>query len=324
MHAILIQSPDELDYVEVSAPQPKSHEVLIKVAAAGVNRADILQRKGKYLPPPGASIIMGLEVSGTIVAVGESVSKWKIGDKVCALIEGGGYAEYATAAEGQCLPVPTTLNMIEAAALPECLATVWANVFETGALKAGETLLVHGGSSGIGTTAIQMAKLWGSHVIVTAGSDEKCAACLKLGAQQAINYKTDDFVGVVKRETKGQGVDVILDMVGGDYVARNLEALALFGRHVSIATQKGSAFDADMRVIMQKRLTLTGSTLRGRHADEKARLFREIDAQIWPWVISSKLKPLIYKSFPIKNALDAHKVMESSAHIGKIVLEVAA
>ncbi|HEU0117776.1 MAG TPA: NAD(P)H-quinone oxidoreductase [Alphaproteobacteria bacterium] len=322
MHAIYIKSPEELVYAETPMPSPKDGEVLIRVAAAGINRADILQRQSKYPPPPGASNVMGMEVSGEIAAVGQGVKRWKAGDKVCALIEGGGYAEYAVAREGQCFPVPKNISMIEAAALPEALVTVYANLFD-GTVKAGETILVHGGSSGIGTTAIQMAKLFGVKIFVTAGSDEKCEACRKLGADLAINYKTEDFVAAVEKATGGQGVNAVLDMVGGDYVNRNLATLASFGRHISIATQQGKNATVDFRLIMQKRAVVTGSTLRGRSPEEKARLCREVEAKVWPWVEKGQLKPLIYKTFPIKNALDAHKMMESSAHIGKITLEVA-
>jgi NADPH:quinone reductase len=326
MHAIICSSfgaPEVMQWTERPVPQPADNEVLIKVAAAGVNRADTMQRQGKYPPPPGASDIMGMEVSGEILALGTKASRWKIGDKVCALLAAGGYAEYAVAPEGQCLPVPSNISMTEAAVLPEALITVWANLFESGALKPGETALVHGGSSGIGTTAIQMVKLFGAKIFVTVGTNEKAEACKKLGADLVINYKTEDFVTVIERATNKRGVDVVLDMVGGDYIARNLLALAPLGRHVSIATQQGKPSTIDMRLVMQKRLTITGSTLRSRSGGEKARLVHEIEKQVWPWVVSDALKPLIHHAYPIKNVAEAHKMMESSAHIGKIALEVA-
>jgi len=316
-------APDVMRWEEMPTPQPKAGEVLIKVAAAGVNRADTMQRQGKYPPPSGASDILGMEVSGEIVALGSGVTGWKIGDKVCALLSAGGYAEYVTVPTGQCLPVPSNLSMLEAAALPEALVTVWANIFEAGGLKAGETVLVHGGSSGIGTTAIQMIKLFGARIIVTVGSDDKAEICRKLGADLAINYKTEDFVAAIAHATHGQGVNIVLDMVGGDYVNRNLAALAPLGRHVSIATQQGRLAPVDLRLVMQKRLLLTGSTLRGRSSEEKARLIGEIMTNMWPWVAEGRLKPLIFDKYPIKNAAEAHKVMESGAHFGKMVLEVA-
>jgi NADPH2:quinone reductase len=325
MHAITcirFGSPDVMRWDEVPTPQPAAGEVLIKVAAAGLNRADLLQRQGKYPPPKGVSDIMGMEVSGEIVACGEKTSRWRIGDKVCALMSGGGYAEYVAVPEAQCLPVSPNLTLRDAAALPEAVVTVWANLFEAGGLQAGDTALVHGGSSGIGTTAIQMAKLSGSKIFVTVGSDEKAEACRKLGADLAINYKTGDFVDAVLRATNGQGVNVVLDMVGGDYLNRNLTVLAPFGRHVSIATQQNRMAEVDIRLVMQKRLIISGSTLRARPTDEKARLVAEIEKKVWPWVISGQLKPLISQSYPIKNAAEAHKMMESGAHIGKIVLEV--
>lgn len=312
-----------MQWTETATPQPTGDEVLIKIAAAGINRADTLQRQGKYPPPDGASHIMGLEVSGAVVEVGNRASRWKIGDKVCALLSGGGYAEYVNAPEGQCLPIPHNLSWGEAATLPETLVTVWANIFESGSLQQGETVLVHGGSSGIGTTAIQMIKLFGAKVFVTVGNEEKAEACRKLGADVVINYKSHDFVEEALKATGGKGVNLVLDMVGGDYVNRNLTALAPFGRHVSIATQQGRTANIDIRLVMQKRLTITGSTIRARPASEKARLVGEIERKVWPWVVSGQLKPLIYQSYPIKNASEAHKVMESGAHIGKIALEVA-
>jgi len=315
--------PEVMQWAERPMPKAGAGEVLIKVAAAGVNRADILQRQGNYPPPEGAGDILGMEVAGEIAAVGAKANRWKVGDKICALLAGGGYAEYATVPEGQCLPVPGNISFIEAAALPEAVVTVWANLFEAGGLQAGQTALVHGGSSGIGTVAIQMAKAAGAKIFVTAGSAEKCEACRKLGADLAIDYKTEDFVVAIERKTGKRGVDVVLDMVGGDYVARNLSALAPGGRHVSIAVQGGKTASIDLWHIMRKRLVLTGSTLRHRTPAEKARLMREVEEKAWPWVAEGKVKPLIYKAFILQNAAQAHKVMESGAHIGKMVLEVS-
>lgn len=305
MQAIEIVPPGLLAPTQRPVPVAKSGEVLIRVAAAGVNRPDLLQRIGKYPPPPGITDIPGLEVAGEIVGTGE---------RVCALLAGGGYAEYVVAPAGQCLPVPRNLSMVEAAALPETVFTVWNNVFLRGQLKPGETLLVHGGSSGIGTTAIQMAKALGAKVFVTAGSDEKCAACLNLGADKAINYKTHDFV------KEASGVDVILDMVGGDYVPRNLECLNPDGRHVSIASMNGAKAEIDIRTIMQKRLILTGSTLRPRPVAEKEDLARGILETVWPWIEAGKLKPLIHATFPLDQAQKAHDMLESGQIAGKIVL----
>ncbi|MDP9128080.1 MAG: NAD(P)H-quinone oxidoreductase [Pseudomonadota bacterium] len=317
-------SADLLHWSERPVPTPSAQEVLVRVAAAGLNRADILQRQGKYPPPSGASDILGMEVAGTVTALGPGVKRYAVGDRVCALMAGGGYAEYVVVAEGHCLPVPDGFSMNEAAALPEAIVTVWANVFEDGRLQSGETLLVHGGSSGIGTMAIQMAKVFGAKVIVTVGDARKAAACLELGAELAIDYKSHDFVEVLRGATSGRGVDVVLDMVGGAYVRRNLSSLGPHGRHVSIATQGGREAVIDIGEIMRKRLTLTGSTLRGRSSDEKTRLMHEVEAKVWPFLIAKNLKPLIYQVFDIKSAGDAHKVMESGQHIGKIVLEVAA
>jgi NADPH2:quinone reductase len=307
MQAIEIISPDRLSLTQRPVPVAKSGEVLIRVAAAGVNRPDLLQRIGKYPPPPGITDIPGLEVAGEIVGTGE---------KVCALLAGGGYAEYAVAPAGQCLPVPKNLSMVEAAALPETVFTVWNNVFLRGQLKPGESLLIHGGSSGIGTTAIQMAKAMGAKVYVTAGSDEKCAACLTLGADKAINYKTHDFV------KEASGVDVILDMVGGDYLPRNLECLNPDGRHVSIASMNGAKAEIDIRMIMQKRLILTGSTLRPRPVAEKEALAQGIRETIWPLIEAGKIKPLIHATFPLDQAQKAHEMLEAGELAGKIVLTV--
>ncbi len=297
-------------------PDPSVGEVLIKVHAAGVNRPDILQRLGKYPPPPGISDIPGLEVAGEIV---ESKSPdWKPGDKVCALLAGGGYAEYAVAPAGQCLPVPKGLDMVEAAALPETFFTVWNNVFVRGKLKEGEKILIHGGASGIGTTAIQMAKAFGATVFVTAGTDEKCAACLRLGANAAINYKTGDFVALIG-ENK---IDLVLDMIGGSYIPRNMKVLALDGCHVSIAVQGGSKTEIDLVTMMQKRLILTGSTLRPRPVAEKAELARGLREHVWPLIEAGKIKPVIFKTFPLEQAAQAHAALEKGDHFGKIVLKL--
>ncbi len=301
---------------------PRAGEVLIKVAAAGVNRPDMIQRQGLYPPPPGASDIPGLEIAGAVVALGDGVDGWSTGDAACALVTGGGYAEYCVAPAAQCLPVPRGLGLTEAAALPETFFTVWSNVFDRAGLKQGESFLVHGGTSGIGTTAIQLAKAFGARVFATAGSDEKCAACLSLGADRAINYNDDDFVQAVKDETGGKGADVILDMVGGDYVARNIGALAADGRMVSIAFLKGAKVEVNLMPVMLKRLTLTGSTLRPRSVEFKAKVARKLREKVWPLIETGRIKPVIHATFPLARAADAHRLMESSAHIGKIVLEV--
>jgi len=303
-------------------PVARDGEVLIRVHAAGINRPDVLQRKGGYAPPPGASDIPGLEVAGDIVALGDGVSNWKIGDQVCALVTGGGYGEYCTAPAPQCLPIPAGLDMDEAAALPETFFTVWSNVFDRAGLVAGETLLVHGGSSGIGTTAIQIAHHLGAEVIVTAGTDDKCGACEVLGADHAINYRERDFVEAAKELTDGKGVNVILDMVGGDYVARNFEALAPDGRLVSIAFLTGSKVQVDLMPVMLKRLTLTGSTLRPRSVEFKAAIAENLKARIWPLIEEGKIAPFIHATFPLSAAAEAHALMESSEHIGKIVLQM--
>ena len=304
-------------------PTPGPGEVLIEVAAAGVNRPDVLQRKGGYPPPPGASDIPGLEVAGRIVAAGPDAGGLKVGDQVTALVAGGGYAEYCLAPAPQCLPVPKGLSAIEAAAIPETFFTVWTNVFDRGRLQAGESFLVHGGSSGIGTTAIQLAKAMGARVFATAGSKDKCRACEKLGAERGINYRDEDFVEIVKAAT-GQGVDVILDMVGGDYVARNFKALAPEGRLCYIAFLGGSKVEADLLPIMLKRLTVTGSTLRPRDIAFKGAIARNLRDKVWPLIEAGKIKPVIHKTFPLAQAAEAHRLMESSAHIGKIVLTAGA
>jgi NADPH:quinone reductase len=314
--------PEVLQPVERPVPQPRAGEVLICVAAAGVNRPDILQRRGMYPPPPGAPSVPGLEVAGEIVAVGEGTSAEHLGKKVCALVAGGGYAEYCVAPVGQFLSVPPALSMIEAAAMPETLFTVWTNVFERGYACEGETILVHGGTSGIGTMAIALGKLFGLTVIVTAGSDKKCACARDLGADHAINYAAQDFVAEVQTITSGKGVNIVLDMVGGDYVPRNLACLADDGRHVTIAVQRGTRADINMAVVMMKRLTLTGSTLRARTVAFKSLVADELDRVVWPLVANGKLKPVIDATFPLVGAADAHARMEQGDHVGKIVLTV--
>jgi putative PIG3 family NAD(P)H quinone oxidoreductase len=304
-------------------PKPEAGEILIEVKAAGVNRPDVMQRKGAYPAPPGASDLPGLEVAGIVAALGEGVSRWRVGDKVCALTPGGGYAEYARVHETNALPVPSGFTFTEAAAIPETFFTVWHNVFERGALKSGETLLVHGGSSGIGTTAIQLATALGATVIVTAGSTEKCAACEKLGAVRAINYRTEDFVAVIKEVTDGKGANVILDMVGGDYVARNYTAAAVEGRIVQIATQGGAVASTDFSKLMMKRLVHTGSTLRARTVEVKAGIAAGLEAQVWPLLATRRIAPVMDMIFPLREAWRAHERMEEGEHIGKIVLDVA-
>jgi NADPH2:quinone reductase len=294
--------------------------VLIRVSAAGVNRADVFQRQGKYPPPPGASDVLGMEVSGTVAACGPDASPWNVGDAVCALVSSGGYAEYCVAPGPQCLPVPPGVSVADAAALPEAMLTVWTNVFQRGHLKAGETFLIHGGSSGIGTTAIQLAHAFGARVLTTAGSEDKCQACLGLGADAAIDYKTEDFVARVKELTDGKGVDLILDMVGGDYFAKNAEALAVEGRLVQISTQSGGKVEFDFRVMMMKRLTLTGSTLRPLSIAQKGAIAREVQTHVWPLLEEGRVKPVIDTTFPLADAAEAHRRMESSRHIGKILL----
>ncbi len=324
MTAIGIEAPGGPEMLvpeQRAVPVPGAGEILVKVAAAGVNRPDVMQRKGLYPPPPGAPDIPGLEIAGEIVALGSDVKRWKTGDRVMALVIGGGYAEYCLAHEGHALPVGT-LSMIEAAGIPENFLTVWHNVFERGHLKAGETLLVHGGSSGIGTAAIQLAKNFGARVIVTAGSDEKCAACRKLGADTAINYKTEDFVAATKAATGDKGADVILDMVGGDYITRNYEAAAVEGRIVQIAFQSNPKATVDFRRIMLKRLHHTGSTLRSRSVADKSAIVRALEDHALPLLSAGKIKPLIFKTFPLSAAAEAHALMETSAHIGKIVLSL--
>ena len=324
MKAVAIRKPggpEVLELGELARPEPALGEILIRVSAAGVNRPDTFQRMGLYPPPPGAPDTPGLEVAGEVVAVGPGVTRWKAGDRVCALVGGGGYAEYCLAHEAHALPVPKGLNEIEAAGLPETIFTVWTNVFERGALKPGETFLVHGGTSGIGTTAIQLALAFGARVIATAGSADKCATCVKLGAE-AINYRDQDFVEEVMKLTDGRGVDVILDMVGGDYIQRNISIAAPDGRIVSIAFLRGPKAEVNFMPVMAKRLTLTGSTLRPRSNEEKAALARAIEANVWPLIETGRMKPIIDTTFPLADAAKAHALMESSSHIGKIVLTV--
>jgi NADPH2:quinone reductase len=312
--------PEVLEIVERAVPQPQAGEVLVRVAAAGVNRPDVLQRQGKYPPPPGAPTIPGLEIAGTIVAVGTGNPPSLIGQPVCALLAGGGYAEYAAAPFGQCLPVSETLSMVEAAAMPETLFTVWTNLFERAYAVEGDTVLVHGGTSGIGTMAILLGRLYGLTIIVTAGSDAKCASALALGAAHAINYREVDFVAEVARLTGGKGVQAVLDMVGGDYLPRNIACLAPDGRHVSIATQRGGRAEISIGDLMMRRLTLTGSTLRGRSVEFKSLVAAELSRTAWPYALAGRLKPVIDRVFPLDQAAAAHARMEAGDHVGKIVL----
>jgi putative PIG3 family NAD(P)H quinone oxidoreductase len=313
--------PDVLKLVERPDPRPARGEVLIAVAAAGVNRPDVLQRRGHYPPPHGASDIPGLEVAGTIAALGEGVAEWKAGDHVCALVSGGGYATLCVAPSPQCLPVPASLDFVGAAAVPETFFTVWTNVFDRGRLSHGETALFHGGSSGIGTTAIQLAAARGARVFATAGSDKKCRACETLGAERAINYRNEDFVAVIKEMTGKRGVDVILDIVGGEYFARNLAALAVDGRLVEIGFMGGSASATiDLGDVLRRRLTITGSTLRLRTVQEKGEIARALRREVWPLLEERKVRPVIYRTFPLAEAAAAQRLMESGEHVGKIVL----
>jgi len=323
MHCVEIREPggpDVLRLVERDLPEPGSREVMIRVAAAGVNRPDVFQRRGLYPPPPGASDIPGLEVAGEIVRVGPDCSASNVGDEVCALLTGGGYAEYAVADERCCLPIPRGLSMIEAAALPETFFTVWNNLFERAALKAGEILLVHGGAGGIGTTAISMATALGARVFATAGSGEKCSLCLELGAEGAINYREQDFVGELRAFTGGHGADVILDMVGGDYVQRNIDVAAFRGRIVMIAFLKGSRSEVDLMPLMLKQLVLTGSTLRARPVDEKARIADGLRDNVWPLIDAGEVRPSIGQTFALHDASRAHALMDDFGHSGKLVL----
>jgi len=324
MTAIGITSPggpEMLAPQERPVPQPSEGEILVKVVAAGVNRPDVAQRKGLYPPPPGVTDIPGLEIAGVVAACGPGSRRWKLGDQLTALVSGGGYAQYCIAHETHALPIPGGLSATEAAAIPETFFTVWHNVFERGGLKTGETLLVHGGSSGIGTVAIQLAKAFGARVITTAGSTEKCDACRRLGADVAINYKTEDFVALTKNATGGAGAEVILDMVGGDYIERNYEAAAVEGRIVQIAFQGSPRANVDFRRIMLKRLHHTGSTLRSRSVPDKAAIAQAVERAVWPLIVAGKVRPVMDRIFPFQEATKAHTRMESSIHIGKIVLE---
>jgi NADPH2:quinone reductase len=314
--------PEVLVLAERPTPAPKENEILVKVSAAGVNRPDVLQRMGRYPIPPGASDLPGLEIAGEVVACGTAVKMWKIGDQVCALVSGGGYAEYCVAPEVQALPVPKGLTDLEAASLPETFFTVWSNVYDRARLAPGESLLVQGGSSGIGVTAIQIAAAMGNRVFATAGSDEKCAACLKLGAEKAINYRTQDFAAEVKAATGGRGVDVVLDMVGGDYVPRELKSLADDGRLVFIAMLGGAKTELDINEVLRRRLVVTGSTLRPRPVEFKGAIAKRLKEVVWPLIEAGKIKPVVYETFPLAQAGEAHRLMESSKHIGKIVLAV--
>jgi len=326
MTSIEIAAPGGPEVLRPAArpvPTPEVGEILVRVAAAGVNRPDVLQRQGGYNPPPGTTDIPGLEIAGTVVALGPDVDGVRLGDAVCALVAGGGYADYCVVPAPQALPVPSGLSMVEAAGVPETFFTVWTNVFERGRLRPGESVLIHGGSSGIGTTAIQLAAAWGARVFATAGSDAKCRACEALGAERGINYRTEGFAEVVLSLTDKRGVDVILDMVGGDYVARNIRCAALEGRIVVIAFLGGSKVNLDLGPLMMKRLTLTGSTLRPRTVEQKGAIAAELAREVWPLLASGRVKPLIHKTFPLAQAAEAHRLMESSTHVGKIVLTIA-
>lgn len=312
--------PEQLKLAKRPVPKPGDEEVLVKVAAAGVNRPDVMQRQGRYPPPPGASDLPGLEIAGEIVALGAKVSGLVVGDQVTALLPGGGYAAYAVAAAPLCLPVPNGLSMVEAAAIPETFFTVWTNLFDRGRCKAGDTVLIHGGTSGIGTTAIQLAHAWGARVFATAGSDEKARACERFGAVRGIDYRTEDFVEVIREATGGYGIDVTLDIVAGTYVPRNLEIAALEGRIVVISLLGGSRSEINLGLILAKRLTLTGSTLRARTVAQKAAVAEGVRHNVWPLLSAGRVRPIIYATFPLADASAAHRLMETSNHIGKIVL----
>ena len=314
--------PEVLVPVERPTPAIAAGEVLVKVAAAGVNRPDVMQRQGNYPPPPGASDIPGLEIAGEVLAVADDVKAWRIGDRVCALVSGGGYAEVCSAPAPQCLPIPAGLDLTHAAAIPETFFTVWTNVFERGRLVEGESILIHGGSSGIGTTAIQLARAFGARVFTTAGSDEKCAACEALGAELAINYRTTDFVAAVADATRGRGVNVVLDMVGGEYLQRNIDCLGMDGRLVQIGLLGGAKGQINTLPVLQRRLWITGSTLRARSVPEKAAIARAVHESVWPLLEAGTVRVLVHATFPLREAAEAHRMMESSAHIGKLVLTV--
>ena len=327
MTAIAIAAPGGPDVlIPVTRPTPHAGtgEVVIKVAAAGVNRPDVFQREGHYAPPPGASDLPGLEVAGTVVAVGLGAHNLEVGDRVCALLAGGGYAEYCAAPAVQCLPIPSGLSFEEAAAIPETFFTVWTNLVDRARFEPGKSVLIHGGTSGIGTTAIQLVKALGGRAFATAGGQDKARACEKLGAERGIDYKTEDFVKIAKELTQGRGVDIIIDMVGGDYVQRNIQAAAIDGVIVSIAFLHGSKIELDLSQVMRKRLTLTGSTLRPRSVEEKGAIAHDLAARVWPLLQSGAVKPVLYRTYPLKDASDAHRLMESSTHIGKIVLVTGA
>ncbi len=312
--------PEQLKTAVRPIPQPGEGEVLVRVEAAGVNRPDVMQRQGRYPPPPGASDLPGMEIAGEIVALGAKVSGLSVGDKITSLLPGGGYAAYAIAAAPLCMPIPTGLSMVEAAAIPETYLTVWTNLFERGGCKSGDTVLIHGGTSGIGTTAIQLAKAWGARVYATAGTEKKARACEALGAVRGIDYKTEDFVEVMRAETKGQGVDITLDMVAGSYVQRNLDIAAVEGRVVTISLLGGSRAEINMGMVLIKRLTLTGSTLRSRSVAQKAAVADAVRKNVWPLLAAGKVRPVIFATFPLAEASEAHRLMETSNHIGKIVL----
>ena len=312
--------PDVLQSIDMPVPEPGPREVLIRVVAAGVNRPDLMQREGKYPPPPGASQIPGLEISGTVTACGPGALRWREGDQVCALVSGGGYAEYCVAPDVQCLPIPSTIDEIAAAAVPETCFTVWTNVFDRGRLRAGESFLVHGGASGIGTTAIQMARAFGARVFATAGTDEKCAACERLGAERAINYKNEDFSAALRSLTDGRGIDLILDMVGEPYFSRNVDLLALDGRLVQIAVLHGAKAEINLAHVLRRRITITGSTLRSRTVEQKGAIARAVEQAVWPLMEAGKIRPEVYATLPLANAAEAHRILESGAHIGKVVL----
>ena len=334
--ASAIALPDTMNVVEISepggpenlvmasrpVPEPGLGEILIKVVAAGVNRPDVAQRQGNYAPPPGASDLPGLEVSGTVAAIGSGVTDWAVGDEVCALTPGGGYAEYCLTPACHALPIPKGISLVDAGAMPETFFTVWSNVFERGRLQAGERILVHGGSSGIGTTAIQLANVLGARVFTTAGTQEKCRVCEELGAERAINYREKDFVAVLRDLTDGEGVDLVLDMVGGDYFSRNLSALRIEGRLVQIAFLAGPQAEVSLAPIMVKRLTVTGSTLRPQSIEAKAKIAANLRRTVWPLVEAGRVKPVMHASFPLAEAARAHQMMEDGDHIGKIVLQV--
>jgi putative PIG3 family NAD(P)H quinone oxidoreductase len=316
--------PEALRPTTRPVPAPGRAEVLVRVSAAGVNWPDVMQRRGDYPPPPGAPDIPGLEIAGEIVALGADAGTWRTGDRVCALVAGGGYGEFCTAPAPQCLPLPSALDTVAAAGVPETFFTVWTNVFERGHLKSGEVLLVHGGASGIGTTAIQLARAFGARAIATAGTARKCEACLELGAERAVNYREEDFVAAVKDATGGRGADVVLDMIAGDYLQRNLAALAIEGRLVIIAFRHGATAQVNFGAVMQRRLTITGSTLRPRTVEQKGSIARALHQHVWPLLDSGRVRPVVYATFPLERAADAHRMMEAGEHIGKIVLTIAA